>query len=68
MEREVLSSSLQYPVTGHVGMDQGCDRGDLDWTLGSISLLKECSNTGAVFLERCSMFQACQCLRDRQCP
>ncbi|KAK4824315.1 hypothetical protein QYF61_013060 [Mycteria americana] len=38
-------------------------RGDLDWTLGSISLPRGWSNTGTGFLERWSMPQACQCLR-----
>ena len=32
MEREVLSSSPWYPVTGCVV--QSCARGSLDWTLG----------------------------------
>lgn len=26
MEKEVLSSSLQYPMTGRVGRDEGCDK------------------------------------------
>jgi len=32
-------------------------------TLGNISLLKGLSNPGISFLERCSVSQACQCLR-----
>ena len=46
MEREVLSSSPWYPVTGHVGMVQSCIRGGLDGTLGSISLPRGWSDTG----------------------
>ena len=30
----------RYPVTGCVGMVQSCTKGGLDWTLGSISLLR----------------------------
>jgi len=52
MEREVLSSSPWYPVTGHVGMVQSCARGSLDWTLGSIFLPRRWSNAGTGFLER----------------
>ena len=62
-EREVLVSSPWYPVIGHVQMVQGCIRGDLDWTLGSVSLPRGWSNTGTGFLEGWSMPQACQCLR-----
>ena len=38
-------------------------QGGLDWTLGSISLLRGWSDTGTAFLERWSLPQACQCLR-----
>ncbi|KAK4824299.1 LOW QUALITY PROTEIN: hypothetical protein QYF61_013044 [Mycteria americana] len=45
------------------GNGSSCVRGDLDCTLGSISLPRGWSNTGTGFLERWSMPQACQCLR-----
>jgi len=51
MEQEVLSSSPWDPGVGHVGMIQSCARGGLDWTLGSISLLRGWSSTGTGFLE-----------------
>ena len=62
-EREVLSSSPWYPVTGCVGMVQSCTRGGLDWTLGNTALPREWPNTGTSFLKRWLMPQAFQCLR-----
>ena len=63
MEREVLISSPWYPVIGCTGMAQSCTRGRSDLPLGNISLPRGWSNTRTVFLGRCSMPQACQCLR-----
>jgi len=59
VEREVLVPS---PWDATIGL-QSCTRGGSDWTLGSISVPRGCSNTGPDFLERWSMPQACQCLR-----
>lgn len=56
-EREVLISSSWDPVTGCIWMAQSCARGALDWTLGSIYLLKGWSNTGTGLLERWWMSQ-----------
>jgi len=63
MEREVLSSSSWYPVTGCVGMVQSCTRGGLDWVSGRISLPRGWSDSGTGFLESWSMSQACQRLK-----
>ena len=60
---ERFSLGSRDPVTGRVGMAQSCIRGGLDWTLGSISLLRGWSNTETGFLERWSMPHPCQCLR-----
>lgn len=38
MEREMLISSLWYPLTGCMGMIQSCVRGASDLTFGSIYL------------------------------
>lgn len=51
-EREVLISFPWDPLTGCVEMAQSCTRRSLDWTLGSISLLKSWSNSEMGFLER----------------
>lgn len=59
MEREMLISSPCYPLIGLIGMAQKCISEVLDQTLG-----RGCSNIGTGFLERQSMFPACQCLRD----
>lgn len=37
VEREMLNSSPWDPVIGYIGIVQSCTRGDLDWTLGSLS-------------------------------
>jgi len=63
VEREAPVSSPWVPVIGHVGMVQSCTKGGLDWTLGSLSLLRGWSNTGMDFLGRWSTPQAGQCLR-----
>ena len=61
VKREVQSSSPWYPGIGRMGMVQSCARGGSDWTLESISLPGGWSNSGAVFPERWTMPQACQC-------
>lgn len=63
-EREVPVSSPWYPATGHVSVDQSCTREGLDWTVGSLSILRGWPNTGTGFLEGWLMPQACLCLRD----
>ena len=63
MEWEVLIPSPRDPWTGHLGMVESCAREGLDWTFGSISLLRGWSNPGTGLLERWSVPQACQCLR-----
>lgn len=49
---------------GHMGKVQCCTKGGLHWTLESISLLRVWSNIATVFLERWSMPQGCQGLKD----
>lgn len=46
-----MISSAWYPMVEGVGMLESCTREASDWTLGSISLLREWSTTGIGFLE-----------------
>lgn len=62
-EREVQTSSLWYPVTAQVAMAQSCTREGLDWTVGSVSILRGWPNIGTGFSGRWLMPQACLCLR-----
>lgn len=57
MERDVLCSSAWDPVTGGMGVAQSCVRGDLDWTLGSISSQRGWSKPETSFLESWSAAQ-----------
>lgn len=60
-EREV-SISAESSDRAHRN-SQSYSRGDSDWMLGGIFLIKWWSNAGTGFLERQSMSQACQCVR-----
>lgn len=59
VEREVLVFSPWYLVTGHMGMVESCAKGDSDLTLENTSIQRGWLNTGAGFLERWLMLQAC---------
>ncbi|KAK4822988.1 hypothetical protein QYF61_024696 [Mycteria americana] len=69
VSRSLLNISKDADSTTSLGNPCQCSvtltakKGGLDWTLGSISLPRGCSNTGTGFLERWSMPQACQCSR-----
>lgn len=69
VEREVLVLSPWYLVTGQMGMVKSCAKGVSDLMLGNTFIQRGWSNTGAGFLERWLMPQACWSLKTfGQCP
>lgn len=59
VDRGVLVFSPWYLVTGQMGIVKSCAKGDSDLMLGNTSIQRGWSNTGAGFLERWLMPQAC---------